>query len=325
MKNKCKRIGLILLGTLAFLCGCKKSSGVIEDVSTLDTTYKVYYLSHDETRIEGVSWNYTGQTPTELVNECIGALRQIPDSSQYISPVSDSIPIIKYEWVEKLNQVNVYFGQEYNSMTKQKEVLTRAAIVKTLTQFDGIIDYVQFFVDNKVLTDSKGRTVTMMASDFVESTSADIKNLDESSLRLYFASSDGQLLAQEDVFVHYQKTAAVESVVMESLISGPLSDTLNRTIAQDTKLNSVTVTDGICYVDMNSRFLDAMENQSFSVKVYSVVNSLCHLDHINSVQILINGQISDYSDGNVNIQSPLSLNEDIVVQPTDVPPVVGNN
>ena len=113
-------------------------------------------------------------------------------------------------------------------------------------------------------------------------------------------------------------------VVMESLVSGPLSAALNRTFPEDTKLNSVEIKNGVCYVDMNSRFLDQLDGIAYNVKIYSVVNSLCALEDIDAVQILIDGVVVSTSDEAVDIGQPLEADADVVVKDADTPPVVEN-
>lgn len=327
MKIKNKRLLWVLLWIPAVFmlsaCGGDSEQRVIEDASTVDTTCKVYTISEDLVALEGVAWSYDSTTVDELVGECLEVLAQKPEEKRQQAAIQSPVAVEKYEYQENHKQVNVYFNSAYNEMPKEQELLCRAAVVKTLTQFDSLIDYVQFYIDGQVLKDNRGRAKRMMQSDFVDSTSADIKNLTESTLKLYFASTDGLLLASEDVYVHYLNTASVQQVIMESMKAGPLSVNLNRTFPVDTKLNEVTVSDSICYVDMNQRFLEAVDEQSFQIKVYSVVNSLCEMQSVSQVQILIDGSVLDYEEDGVNIGVPLSANMDIVAKQVDLPPAVG--
>ena len=77
---------------------------------------------------------------------------------------------------------------------------------------------------------------------------------------------------------------------------------------------------GLCTVDMNSRFLEIVENQAFAVKIYSVVNSLCELPDVDSVQILIDGKTVTSTEG-LDISVPLTANEEMIAKPV-VPPAV---
>lgn len=313
---------LFVICAAIMAAGCAKKS-VVKDAEAVDTTYKVYCLDDREPVLQSESRTYSSKTAYELIGECVSALSETPQSHHCEPAVSEPLKVVKYGYTEAKRQADVYFNSAYTALSKEKEVLVRACVVKTLTQFDSLIDYVAFYVEEQPLLDKAGLPVVMMADDYVDSTSADLKNISERTLKLYFASTDGTQLATEEVLVHYKNTATVESVVMERIIAGPLSDTLNRTCPSDTKLNSISVEDGVCTVDMNSRFLENIENQAFTVKIYSVVNSLCELSNVDSVRILIDGKKAVSSDG-MDISMPRTANEALIAKPV-VPPAVNES
>lgn len=296
------------------------NSTVIEGITTVDTSYKVYYLRENRYSISGIENKFVSEEPLALIDESLTLLGEQPDSSDYVQTIPDEVEVVDYQYDENTKQANIYFSSEYAQIEESWEILVRAAVVKTLTQFDGMIDYVQFFVDGQALPEKNGSPMIMMNSDFVENTWADIKNLKERELTLYFASSDGTALVTEKVNVRYLNTASVEQVVVEGLIAGPLTKTLNQTISSDTKLNSISVSNGVCYVDFNQKFLEKINEQSFKINVYSVVNSLARLSSIEKVMITVNGSAVTAVYDDMDIQSPLSANGDIVLQQSDTPP-----
>ena len=320
-----------VLALILSLAGCSSGSkspaqngrdGIV-DKSVVDTAYKVYYLSEDQIHLEGVTAIFTSETPEELIGECMALLESEPSEDGLLRTIPDSVHVLDSVYDPVTKQVDLYFDSGYARIPRNTEILVRAAVVKTLTQFEGVIDYVQFFVDGQALTESDGRKMIMMQSDFVENTRADVKQLDQGTIRLYFASSDGTKLVAEDVYVHYSSTYALEQVIVESLISGPISQNLNPTLSSDVKLyDDVSVSDGVCYVDFNQRFLDRINEQSFALNVYSVVNSLTELDYISSVQIMIDGEIVEGNDANISLAQPLERNEELIVKSQDTPPVV---
>ena len=59
-----------------------------------------------------------------------------------------------------------------------------------------------------------------------------------------------------------------------------------------TKLITITVVDGVCYVNMDETFLNQNQEISEQVVLYSIVDSLTELSSIDKVQISINGDTS---------------------------------
>ena len=62
------------------------------------------------------------------------------------------------------------------------------------------------------------------------------------------------------------------------------------TINPATKVVSVTVSDGTCYVNLDKEFLTQIYKVDANVTIYSIVNSLVELSDVNRVQISINGE-----------------------------------
>ena len=69
-----------------------------------------------------------------------------------------------------------------------------------------------------------------------------------------------------------------------------------------TKIISVTVQDGTCYVNLNNDFLSQPYNVASDVTIYSITNSLVELPNVNRVQISINGET------NLSYREYMSLN-----------------
>ena len=189
-------------------------------------------------------------------------------------------------------------------MDHVKEVLTRAAIVRTLTQVQGV-DYVVFTVQGDLLTDSSGIAIGTMSSDiFIDNAGNEINAYESVDLRLYFANEDGTGLVEENRRnVVYSSNISLEKLVVEKLVEGPVSEGAYPTVNPSTKIISVTVKDRICYVNFDETFLTQSYNTSAEVTIYSITNSLVELSNVNKVQITINGET------NLSYREKFSLNE----------------
>ena len=134
------------------------------------------------------------------------------------------------------------------------------------------------------------------------------------NLHLYFANEDGTGLVEENRRnVVYSSNISLEKLVMEKLVAGPEADGAYPTINPQTKVISVTVKDGTCYVNLDEAFLNQPYNVSAEVTVYSIANSLVELSNINRVQISIGGESNILYREKMNLNDVYERNLDMLV------------
>jgi hypothetical protein len=154
-------------------------------------------------------------------------------------------------------------------------------------------NYMSKLQDEKPLTDVNGKMVgTMYAESFVENPGEQINTIQNTNLTLYFSNQAGDGLVKETRRVHYSSNISLEKLIMEQLLEGPESKNARSAIPSETKLMSVSLVDGVCYVSFDENF----KNQDYSVNeaivIYSIVDSLSELSSISKVQISVNGDTS---------------------------------
>ena len=79
---------------------------------------------------------------------------------------------------------------------------------------------------------------------------------------------------------------------MQQLLKGPEKKGLLATIPKGTQLINVSVSDGVCYVNLDETFKNQNYEITEPVVIYSIVNSLSQVDEVSKVQISINGDTS---------------------------------
>ena len=84
---------------------------------------------------------------------------------------------------------------------------------------------------------------------------------------------------------------------------------MKATIPSDTKVVSVTMNEGICYVNFDEAFLNAIPDVLDSITIYSIVDSLSELPNISRVQILVNGK-SDKKYNTISLGTSVERNLD---------------
>lgn len=295
MLIKKKWVLLPVLSVLLFLCACGQ-----QGKKQIGTTYKIYYVNHDET---GVLYNeYVTETTDrdKLLEELLQQMEIGAEKLEYKAPLSGAFQLLGTTFSE--DQLILNFDENYRLQPTITEILVRAAIVRTLTQIDGV-SYLAFQVNSEPFLDASGALVGVMNADqFIDNAGNEINTYEKVKLTLYLADEEGDNLKAVTRTVVYNSNISMERLVVDQLIAGPSeNEAAFPTINPDTRVVSVNVQDGICYVNFDSAFLTQIYNVTSEVAIYSLINSLVELTNVNKVQISING------DSNVNYKENMSL------------------
>ena len=279
---------LLLLGLIVILfTSCSEPDQEVE----LTTSHRIYYVNSSETKLVSEGYDAKGETADELVTELLNRLATPAENLLYRTPLNDTINLLDYK-LEENDQLTLYFGDGYSTLTGVGEILTRAAIVKTLCQVPGV-EHVAFYVNGQPLMKTAEQPIGWMeATDFIDNTGAETDFAQISYLTVYYANVFGDRLKEEHLKVEYVGNKTQEQLVLEMLIDGPMeeSENMRPTLSKEVKVNQVTTKDGICYVDFNAKFMEKLGGVTEEVALYSVVNSLVELPNVTHVQITVDGE-----------------------------------
>lgn len=289
---------------------CITACGSGSEVET-GKSYDIYYVNNDETHIFSNPYQTETEDSQRLLDELIEQLAAKPDKMEYKAPLAEGFELIDYSWDDETLTVN--FDEHYKDMDNIKEVLVRAAIVRTLSQVPDI-KYIAFTILGEPLMDRSNVAIgTMSADTFIDNAGNEINTYEKVNLRLYFANENGDRLVEENQRnVIYNSNISMEKLVVEKLIEGPTTGNSYPTINPSTKLLSVTVIDRICYVNFDEAFLSQPYSVTSDVTIYSITNSLIELPNINKVQISINGDTSVYYKESISLANIFERNLDLV-------------
>ncbi|MBO6108353.1 MAG: GerMN domain-containing protein [Eubacterium sp.] len=293
-----------------FLTGCGE-----DNVSSSDII-KVYYLDGAGEKL--VAEDYTLKSKKNDINavidELIKALEKNGEKDRLISPIEPDIEFDDYLIKDK--QVSLFFTGAYNNKTGITEVLSRAAIVKTLCQIDEI-EKIDFFVEDQPLM-VQGESIGQMDESTFVVDLGDRGEPQSRMVRLYFGDKTGEKLVPVDTLVTYPAAEKMAKLLVDCLIAGPEKITdvdvsgLVRTVPAKTVLNSVTIRDNICYLDLGRQFVELLPNVTSDVTVYSIVNTLCELPGISGVQFTIDSGVRERYGESEGFNRALERNLDIV-------------
>ena len=276
---------VIILSVMFTGCSNEEPEGMPVEIS---------YISKNETRLETEIHYINGKSTKEQIVEILRLLCSVPDNKELRATLISGTNVINYSYEGE--QVTVSLGDKYLSLPKTTEVLTRAAIVRSLTAIPEV-KYVMITVNGKPIVDSTGTELGSMTADmFVDDTVTNPETgvSNRVKLKLYFANETGDgLIAINREFTHNvdMSNVPMEKIVLEQLIAGPVNSLSYPSINPDTKIQSVTIQDGVCYISFDNSFLTPVNNVNTDVTIYSIVNSLAELSNINKVQISIDGKM----------------------------------
>ena len=266
---------------------CLLAGGCSVEVQNDPNTQSVYYLydiSADETQLEKVAYNPEETTAEYMLKDMMQQMNQKEDDVERISLLPDDVQM-NYSVEGEVLVVN--FNSQYTQMSKAREILVRAGVVKTFLQVPGI-SAVRFTVENQDLTDSKGESVGEMTADtFAEFSGNEPDAYCSTTFTLYFTDKDGQNLVKEQRTVRYRRSIPKERIVLEQLMKGPMEKGHYPTIPENTEILDVTIADRICYVAFDRVFSSYALDVSEKIPVYSVVNTLLDALEADKVQITV--------------------------------------
>lgn len=297
---------LLMLCLLGVLTACGQQETEQEGKS-----YQIYCVSNDEAKLVSYTYQTQSEETAVLLAELLTQLETVPAKFEYEAPLDRGFHVVNYTLDNGL--LTMDFDENYSGRETTVEILFRAAIVRTLIQVPGI-EHVAFTVQGEPLMDSAGIAIGMMDADtFIENAGNEINAYEKVNLRLYFADETGNGLIEENQRnVVYNSNISLEKLVVERLIAGPQAEGDYPTINPETKIVSVTVKDGICYVNLSEAFLSQPYNVTSDVTIYSITNSLVELPNVNKVQISVNGETNLFYRENVNLATVFERNLDLL-------------
>ena len=250
--------------------------------------YYFYYVDPTETLLERETFRPLDESTEGMLSEITAHINNEEGTSTHLV-LPDDVAVLRY--VLQDGSLQLDFSGTYRNMSRTREILVRDGIVKMFLQIPGV-SQVSFTIEGEALTDAKGSIVGPMHQEsFVEHAIKGIDDFRYETFTLYFVDKDGKKLVPERRRVYYKSSIPKARVALEQLVNGPPEIGRYPTIPGNTTLNSVLVSDKVCYVDFNSVFSEyAMENLKETIPIYSVVNTVIDATGAEKVEISIDGR-----------------------------------
>ena len=295
-------ISLLILILCLFLNACGKGGADKRGI-------RIYYLNKTDYGIKEQDYMPEADDKERIIEELIAKLCVQPKEMTLRAPITD-FRFLSSETKGRIVTLN--FSSEYYELSAVEEVLTRTAVVNTLCSF-AEVDGVYFLVDGEAFHDADGEEPGIMNPDqFIYNSYTEMRNYERVRLHLYFANQTGDKLVEAYRTVVYNSNMPLERVVLEQVIQGPNGSFAFPTINSETKVINVTTRDRRCYINLNKEFLNGQQDVLAQTAIYSIVNSLCELPSIESVQISVDGDTDAIFMESIALTGSFRMNKEIV-------------
>ena len=288
----------LVLGSVAF-SGCGKKE--------TESKYKIYYVNEEQGEVLAESFVPSEETTQTMLEEMTEKLNKKNAEGHTLLPENIEIQ----SCVDDDGMIRVDFNQEYHDLNPVDEVLLRASIVKDYVQIPNIY-LVTITAEGTPIVDSQGQEIGAMSLDsFLENTGKEIMAYQYKELNLYFTNEEGNQLVPEARQVYYNGNTPIEKVIVEQLLRGPGESGHYATLPSDTRIDGVSVADGIAYVNLGKQFVDEALPVDAQIPIYSIVNSLIDAGNVSQVQISINGDTSLLFKDKVDMNQLFQVNHEL--------------
>ncbi len=286
-----KRFGWTFLILALFLSSCgntgKHSEGSDSKAETHDLN--LYFVNQEEDQLISEKFLPKQSDSSHLIDVFVKKASESSDYNEDAQPLlNEDVKIKSKSLTDGILTLNL--NAEFESMSPARELLARAGLTKLFTQLDEV-KWIKLTINGKPLVDSGGAEIAASGQDsFVENSGKSIHSYSNADMILYFTDQSGEKLVREEKNVYYSSNEPLEKAVVEQIIKGP-SDSKNfPVLGSDTKVLSVAIQEGVCYVNFDDSFSNTLQNVKAEVQLYSIVNSLVNTCHVKTVKFSINGK-----------------------------------
>lgn len=123
---------------------------------------RIYYLNTAGNALAFENYDWKSEQAQQQVEEALEKLRKPEDTVECTSAIPSDVSVT--DWTLEDGLLDLSFSQEYELLDRSSEVMLRAAVVKSLTQIEGV-EAVGFHVGGEPLKNGHGEEIGYMQGD----------------------------------------------------------------------------------------------------------------------------------------------------------------
>lgn len=302
-----KRSALIIISALLVaLMACALLPGRTEDESDM---LSLYYpvadgeLSGGKDAIDSVKVDWRMMREASAQEQAEEILRLIQggcEDKRYRTPLPANTKLRSCRVAG--NTVWLDFSSAYAQQAGMDLTIADYCVALSLVQIPGVYT-VRITVNDREL---EYRDRNYFRADDVLLTSQEdvVRNV---AAQLYFLRDDGTLSTEERILTIYEGESQATEVI-DALLSGPKSETLQPLLPDGFSVLGVKVEENICYLNLPSSGAELLPQEEEAQRqiIVGMVRSLCSIRDVWKVQILVDGERTPVY-GSVDISHPMTI------------------
>ncbi len=302
-RNRISILLMVLILSLTF--GCQQAGEDSADGKTDKLTF--YYLNPEEDGLVSKEMDIIlSDDPRANAELVLDELAQVDGNAKfkYTSVFNKQVQHQKVS-IDEEEVASITFGSGYTQMDPSREILMRAAIVKSIIQLDGI-SAVTFFVNDDPLANEDGTLVGRMDEEsfVLDDDKNHVYDYTE-TVSLFCSNLKGDGLVEVSVDLEAKDNQSMEEAALEALKEN-WGENVKSPIPRELTFNRIHVIQNICYVDLNDEIRQHINGVDEEIKIYSMVNTLTSLTRITRVQFTVNGETISNMNDVAGFDSPMS-------------------
>ncbi len=271
------------------------------DRSNFHADLNLYFFNSDKTSIIRESRSIQYDETEEIIPNIIKELSKKSSQNDNVCVINKHVKINEII-PQSHDKVIIDLNSEFLSDNINENLLATYAVVKSVCSANAItgINYLKITVDGNDIITEDGKSIDFLTYNDIQ-LSEDNETKSQINATLYIPKKD--YLKKEIRSIWISDSEHYEKHILTELFQ-------NNSIGE---LISAETIDSICFVNLKLSFTEknVLDNSNTLLSIYSVVNSLTELEHIDGVQFLIDGKKTKTL-GNVNIENVLQFNESLI-------------
>ena len=131
------------------------------------------------------------------------------------------------------------------------------------------------------------------------------KQMRETTVTLFFVDTDGNIKSEGKLIDSATLLQNPYKQLIELLLAGPENDSLVTAFPENTKILDAKIDNGCVNLNFSEEFLNFKDDtQKFNI-INCILNTLKQLNEVNSIKILIGGNLNDEFEEQYNINNQL--------------------